>query len=184
MSTSSVSRRYARALLSVGEADGRWDAYANELEKVAKAYAESAELQGVWLDPAKGRETRLKVVDGLAKAWGLSVPVANLLRLVVERARTAELDLIARAYRDLADEKAGRARAVVTSAVPLAPDQTEQVGAALAALTGRRVVLETKVDPTLLGGLTTQVGSTLFDGSLRTQLERLREKLAEAPLNA
>lgn len=183
MTTSSVSRRYARALLSVGEEDGRWDAYAAEIDRVSAAFLVSSELRELWLNPAIARESRLAAVDALAKSWSLSAPVANLVRLVVERSRAAELEAIARSYRDLVDEKAGRARAVVTSAAALPADVTQRVGATLAAITGRKIVLETKIDPTLLGGLTTQVGSTLFDGSLRTQLERLRTQLREAPLN-
>lgn len=183
MTTSSVSRRYARALLSVGEEDGHWDAYAGELDRVASAYLASQDLRDLWLNPSHGRETRLKAVDALAGGLSLSAPVANTVRLLVERNRTPELEFIARSYRDLADEKSGRARAVVSSAVSLSAEVAERMGASLAQITGRKIVLETKVDPTLLGGVVTQVGSTLFDGSLRTQLERLRTQLREAPLN-
>lgn len=184
MSTSSVSRRYARALLSVGEEDGRWDSYASELDRAAQAFLASAELRDLWLNPAHGRQARLAAVDALAGGLSLSTPVANTVRLLVERNRADDLEVVARSYRDLADEKAGRARAVVSSAVPLPADVTQRMGAALAEVTGRKIVLETKVDPTLLGGVVTQVGSTLLDGSLRTQLERLRDQLREVPLNA
>lgn len=184
MSTSSVSRRYARALLSVGEEDGRWDSYAAELDRVAEAFQVSADLRDLWLNPAHGRQARLAAVDALAGSLALSTPVANTVRLLVERNRADDLELIARSYRDLADEKAGRARAVVSSAVPLPADVTQRMGAALAEVTGRKIVLETRVDPTLLGGVVTQVGSTLLDGSLRTQLERMRDRLREVPLNA
>lgn len=184
MTTSSVSRRYAKALLSVGDEDGRWDAYAAEIDRVSAGFQSSAELRELWLNPGMARESRLAAVDALAAAWSLSAPVANLVRLVVERGRAADLEAIARSYRDLVDEKAGRARAVLTSASALPAEVTQQIGAKLAEITGRKIVLETKIDPTLLGGLTTQVGSTLFDGSLRTQLERLRTQLSEAPLNA
>lgn len=184
VTTSSVSRRYAKALLSVGEEDGRWDAYAAEIDRVSAAFQASPELRELWLNPANPRETRLAAVDALAKSWTLSTPVANLVRLVVERNRADDLEAIASSYRDLVDDRAGRARAIVTSATPLGAEVTQRVGATLAEITGRKIVLETKIDPTLLGGLTTQVGSTLFDGSLRTQLERLRTQLSEAPLNA
>jgi F-type H+-transporting ATPase subunit delta len=175
--SSSVSRRYARALMTLGLEDGRFEAYAEELARVEAAFGASAELRDLWLNPAHPREQRLKAVDLLEKPLGLSPHVANTLRLVVERSRAAELPNLVRAFSELVDAQVGRVRAVVTSAAPMPAEVTGRLGGVLAQLTNKRIVLETKVDPGLIGGLTAQVGSMVYDGSLRTQLENLRETL-------
>lgn len=180
MASGSVARRYARALMDLGVADGQFEAYSDELGRLEAAFAASAELRDVWLNPAHGKDRRLAAVAGLTGPLKLSASVGNLLRLLVERQRIVDLSNIARAYRELVDEKAGRVRATVTSAAPLSADLTAKLGAALAGMTKKRIVLDTKVDPSLIGGVTAQVGSTVLDGSLKTQLEQLRESLRGA----
>ena len=177
MTSSSVARRYARALLSLGLEDGRFEASADELSRVEAAFAGSAALQDLWLNPAHGREERLQVAARLEGPLGLSPAVGNLVKLLVERQRVGDLQAVAAAYRTMVDERLGRVRATVTSATALGADEAERVGRALAGLTGKQVSVETKVDPALIGGVVAQVGSTVLDGSLRTQLERLRETL-------
>jgi F-type H+-transporting ATPase subunit delta len=181
---SSVARRYARALLALGVEDGRFEAYATQLEQVREVFAGSSDLRELWQNPAHPRERRLAALETIVARLEVSPLVANLLRLLVERRRIAEIEAVALAYRAFVDERVGRVRAVVTSAAGLNPDQTERLGAALAAMTQKQIVLETRVDPALIGGVVAQVGSTLLDGSLRTQLGTLREKLATAPLPA
>lgn len=180
MSQSSVARRYAKALMSLGLEDGRFEAYAEELQQVARAFAASAELRDLAANPAYGREQRHAVVGELARALTLSPVVLNVLRLAVDRQRLVDVPDIARVYGAFVDEQAGRVRAVVSAAVPLPAEVTERLGAALAAITHKRIVLETKVDRALLGGVVAQVGSTVLDGSLRTQLEGLRDALHNA----
>lgn len=177
MSAQSVVRRYAKALMSIGLEDGRFADYADELSRLDKAFAADADLRDLWLHPASSPESRLSAVDQLAAPLGLSTATANLLRLLVERRRVADLPLLAASYRDLVDEKVGRVQAVVTSAKPLTDDQRSAIVTALNARTGKQIVLETKVDASLLGGVRAQVGSIVYDGSVKTQLERLGETL-------
>lgn len=179
---SSVARRYARALLALGVEDGQFETYALQLEQVRAVFTGSPELRDLWENPVHGRDRRLAGLEVVATKLALAPLVANLLRLLVERRRISEIEAIAQAYRTLVDERVGRVRAVVTSAAALSGDQTERLGAALAALTRKQIVLETRVDPALIGGVVAQVGSTLLDGSLRTQLESLRGKLASSAL--
>lgn len=180
MSASSIARRYARALLSIGDEDGRFEQYGAEVDRVDGAYAASAELRDLWTNPAYPREERLSALEKLIGALSLSPAVANLMRLFVERQRVAELPTLARTYRSMVDEKAGRVRAVVTSARPLEAAQTAAIQASLVAVTGKQVLVESRVDASLIGGVTARVGSTVYDGSVRTQLERLRETLEAA----
>jgi F-type H+-transporting ATPase subunit delta len=103
--------------------------------------------------------------------------VARFLRLLVDRHRLAALPAIARAYGEMVDEKVGRVRATVTSARPLADDELRRVRDAFAAATRHTIVLDSRTDPKIIGGLVTQVGPKVFDGSIKTQLERLRREL-------
>jgi F-type H+-transporting ATPase subunit delta len=108
--------------------------------------------------------------------------MVNFLRLLVDRQRIGDLPQIARSFRAMVDQQAGRLRATVTSAGPLADDEVARVRDAIARMTGRTVVLESRTDPALIGGVVAQVGATQLDGSLRTQLERMREELKNAPV--
>ena len=101
---------------------------------------------------------------------------------MIDRQRIADLAQIARSYRAMVDQQAGRVRATVTSAGPLTDDELSRLREALGRMTGRSIVLEAKTDSALLGGVVAQVGTTMLDGSLRTQLERMREELKNAPL--
>lgn len=174
----SIARRYARALLDVAAEAQRTDAVAEQLSSFVSALDNSRELEDVLLNPAYTRAQRTQVVEALMQLMGPFEPVlANTLRLLVDRARLTYLPDIARVYRDMADARAGRARGMVTSAAPLAPDALEDLRKNLQQITQRNVVLETRVDPNLLGGVSAQVGSVLYDGSVRTQLEHMRREL-------
>jgi len=98
------------------------------------------------------------------------------------RQRLVELPAIARSYRELVDAQVGRVRAVVTSAAPLSKDEADRVRDAIANATQRSIVLETRTDANIVGGLVAQVGKTVWDGSLKTQLEKLRDELKQSPL--
>ena len=183
MIASSVARRYARALLSLGLEEGRFEQYGDELEAVLQAMKASRELGFLLTNPGYSMEQRQGAVGVLAGALKLSPLTVNFLRLLVDRQRIADLAAIARAYRTMVDQQAGRVRATVTSARPLGEDVLGRLREAIArTTTGRSIVLESRTDPSLIGGVVTQVGATMLDGSLRTQLERMREELKNAPL--
>lgn len=172
----SIARRYARALLEVAAETGTLDVVAQQLDAVAAAMKQSPELSDVLLNPAYSRAQREGVVAHLVK--GVTPALANTMRLLVERNRLQSLPDIARLFRDMADVRSGRVRGKVTSAVPLAADTVKKLEQSLEKLTQRNVVLDTQVDPSLLGGVSAQVGSVLYDGSLKRQLEELRRELS------
>jgi F-type H+-transporting ATPase subunit delta len=176
----SIARRYARALLDVAAEGNRTDAVADQLSAFVKALEQSRELSDVFLNPAYTRAQRNQVVESLIQMMGNVEPsLANTLRLLVDRNRLTYLPDIARVYRDMADARAGRVRGHVTSATKLTPETLEMLRKNLQQITQRDVILESKEDPKLLGGLSAQVGSVLFDGSVRTQLEQLRRELKQ-----
>ncbi len=180
MIDASVARRYARALLSLGLDEGRHEQFGDELASVLSALDHNREAAFFLKNPGYSAQQRHSAVDALAKALKLSPTLVNFLRLLVDRQRIADLAQIARAYRALLDAQVGRVRATVTSASPLSDQETQRLRETIADMTGRTIVLDAKTDPSLIGGLVTQVGATQFDGSLRTQLERMRDRLKGA----
>ncbi|CAM3254772.1 ATP synthase F1 subunit delta [Corallococcus sp. ZKHCc1 1396] len=175
----SIARRYARAILDVAAEGNRTDLVAEQLNAFADVVGHSPELSDVLLNPAYSRAQRSQVVEAvlLALPSPADPALSNALRLLVDRNRLGYLPDIARLYRDMADARAGRVRGQVTSAAPLSADAVTRLQQSLQQLTQRNVVLETRVDPSVLGGVSAQVGGTLYDGTLRSQLEQMRREL-------
>jgi F-type H+-transporting ATPase subunit delta len=176
-----VARRYARALLSLGLEGGQHEKLGDELTAVLRALHDNRELGSMLQNPGFSHEQRKNAVDSLASAVRLSPILVNFLRLLVDRQRIGDLPSIGRAYGALLDAQLGRVRATVTAAQPLSPDDVNKVRESLSRMTGNVIVLEAKTDPQILGGVVAQVGATQYDGSLRTQLEKLRSQLKQSP---
>ena len=176
----SVARRYARALLEALSDSAQLDTAADQLGALADTLRTQPELRELFSSPTFSKAQRTAVAEGLLQSLG-NVPKAldGLIRLLSERDRLLILPDIARLFHDLADQRLGRLRGEVTSAVPLPPDLLRSVEQSLEKATQRDVVLTAKVEPLLVGGVTARVGSLLFDGSLRTQLEDLRTQLKQ-----
>jgi F-type H+-transporting ATPase subunit delta len=173
----SVARRYARALLEAS-APGAVVGIADQLGRLADLMSSNPALADVIRNPAYSRAQRHGVMEGLIQILKPeSAVLPNFLRLLVDRHRVAMLPDIARLFRDMADEKAGRVRGVVVSAIPLDPQAIRQLEQTLSRLVQKDVVLETRVDRDVLGGVSTQVGSVVYDGTLRTQLDDLKRAL-------
>ena len=173
----SVARRYARALLEASS-PGAVVGIADQLSALAGLLASNPALADVIVNPAYSRAQRHGVVDGLIQLLKVeSTVLGNFLRLLVDRNRLAMLPDVARLFRDMADEKAGRVRGTVVSAIPLDPQSIRQLESTLSQVLQKQVVLETRVDREILGGVSTQVGSVLFDGTLRSQLDDLKRAL-------
>jgi F-type H+-transporting ATPase subunit delta len=173
----SIARRYAKALFSLAVEKGRIEPWSDALLALAKAIEDSAELKSLLGNPAFPREARAAIVTRLATELKLDQEPAALLQLLGERNRLAGLVSVAAAFRELADVELGRLRARVTSAVPLDDAAVNAIAEKLSAATQKKVLVERAVDPAILGGVVAQVGSTVYDGSLRTQLEDLRTTL-------
>jgi len=179
MISGSISRRYAKALFLLAVEQDQVEPWAESLLALKKAVDGSPELRQVLQNPVYTREQRHGLAAGLARALGLGADPANLLALLADRNRLSYLAGVAETFGRLADEKLGRVRAKVTSAVPMEPAALAALEQKLAAATRAQVVLERAVDPALLGGVVAQVGSLVYDGSLRSQLEDLRRTLKQ-----
>jgi F-type H+-transporting ATPase subunit delta len=176
MSNVPVARRYARALLDAAGADA--DQVLVQLESITTYFDGQPALFETISSPALSRSQRLTLVETIINnSPGIQPVVANLMKLLNDRNRFSSMPFIARQFRDMVDSRMGRVRGSVTSAAKLGDVQVAAIKKQLEALTQRNVVLETKVDPALIGGVVAQVGSHMYDGSLRSQLAELGRTL-------
>jgi len=176
----SVAKRYAKALVEVAAASQVLEAVRDDLRALADLLREHRELRQFLANPSVSRRDASEVVKEIGAAMRLAPLTATFLQVVLEGGRLAGLEGILRAYEALVDEELGRVKAVVTSAAPLAAEAQEQLRRKLGEVTGKTVYLDIRQDPTLLGGVVTQIGSRVYDGSLKSQLARLRDELARA----
>jgi F-type H+-transporting ATPase subunit delta len=179
MVTGSLARRYARAVMELGQSAGNLDRMAADLRSLAKAMKDSDELQTVLTNPAIRRADRRKVIDGLLQRIGAQPHTKNLVYLLLDSERLSSVPAIAREIDAMIQAKSGRISAEITSAAPLDAGQVQQIQAALEKLSGKKIDVTKKEDPALLGGVVAKVGDVVYDGSLRTQLRSIRDELTK-----
>jgi F-type H+-transporting ATPase subunit delta len=176
----SVAQRYARALVDVAAASHELEEVHRDLRGFASVLREQRELRQFLANPSVPRRDAAAVVQEIGAAMSIRPLAATFLQVVLDGGRLSGLDAILRAYEALLDERLGRVKAVVTAAAPLESGIQEALRRRLGEVAGKDVYLEVRQDPTLLGGVVAQIGSRIYDGSLKTQLARLRDELARA----
>jgi F-type H+-transporting ATPase subunit delta len=181
MSSSVVADRYARALLELALESNQVQSVAQQLRRVADVFSSSAELRGVLNDPILDEAKRANVVRAIGERLGLGTLVLNTLSVLVARRRISELAEIAERLLKLADDQAGIVKATVASAAPLSDAQFEAIKQELERLTGCKVSVERRQDPSLLAGVVTRIGDHVIDASLRGRFTELGQKLLENP---
>ena len=182
MASGSIARRYARALIALGQEAGSTDAYGADLDRfVAVLDTGDGQLRGALTNPGLSTFERKVVLDRVLEKVSLAKDVGNFLRLLVDKNRLGEFDGIVRFYGEMADELAGRARAVVTTAAELDAGMRKTVQDALEASTGKAVEIEFNVDASLIGGMVAQVGDISYDASVRARLEDIQSALIRNP---
>jgi len=177
MPAAAAPRRYARALFSLASEENRVTAVRDELRRLGTALETSSELRAVLLEPLRPAAERRRVLEGVAEKLGASSLLQRFYSYLIDQRRLVAFAEVEAEFARLADEAAGRAKARVRTAQPLTAEQQARLGRALAARAGRAVELEIEVDPTLVGGLVAQLGDTVYDGSLKTQLAQMRSAL-------
>lgn len=181
MSLKASATRYARALLDVAVAASASDParIARDLSSLATAIGEHAELRRAFTDPRVPTAARISLVRALAQRAGADESVERLLVLLAERGRLELLPTIAQVYHErlLAHRKVVHAH--ITTAAPLSTERADALRQSLSHVTGKDVQVEVAVDPALIGGVVARIGSTVYDGSIRTQLQKVRQQLVE-----
>ena len=181
MTSSVVSRRYAQALFDLAVQEGRVQDLGEELTLLARTFREVPALAGLLSNPAYTRAERKAIASRLiAEGLRLCPGLKNLLFLLIENGRVRDLPAIVDRYQYLSDEAAGRAHVILWSAAPLSEGDRRRVEEGLSRVTGKQVTLDVQIDPSLIGGLAAQVGSLAFDGSVRAQIEALKQELRRA----
>jgi len=175
----SIARRYAKALFGLARDAGRVEAWANSLQSLKAAVEGSPDLRDVLSNPVYSKEQRRAIVEKLAAGLSLDDDPRNLLFLLAERNRLSYLSAVVDTFRDLADAHLGRMRARITSAVKLDDGAAQAIADKLSQATKTKVLLDRVVDPAIVGGVVAHVGSLVYDGSVRTQLEDLRKQLKQ-----
>lgn len=174
-----AGRRYAAAALAIAREERNLDGWVEAveaLESLTQRPEFVAALQGDGMTDERFQAVVRRVMPGI------STTQLNLFRLLRRKARLALGPDIASFFRELVDEERGIARVLVTSAVELDAERQAQLESRLAAQTGRQVSVETRVDPSILGGLIVRIGDRLVDGSTRARLRSLRTQLERAAL--
>ncbi len=177
MSSSRVARCYSKVLLSLCTSSGKTETVLEDLEKFAFIISDMPAAAEALDDPSIDTETRINTLKKVDEKLGISGHAASLIYLMGERRRLSEVPGVLEDLKERLDQAAGRIRASVSSATPLGANQVNRIKSSLEKSTKKSVILETSVDPTLLGGVVTKVGNLVLDGSIRTSLQSVREQL-------
>jgi len=181
MTHSAVATRYANALADVvttGTAGTAAEAALTELRAFESVLASSPELHNALTSPAVPPSRKRAVVGRIADMLKISRITRNFLFVLIDHRRIASLDEIVHSFETVADERLGFARADVASARELSEPQRQQLSAQLERLSGKRIRARYNVDDSLIGGVVARIGSTVYDGSVRGQLNSLGRRLS------
>jgi F-type H+-transporting ATPase subunit delta len=175
--TASLAGRYAAALYDLAGEQGQVTAVESDLDTLAAAVRESADLAALLRNPEVARDAAAKAIGAVATLLGLSPLTNNFLGVLAANRRLAALPDVVRAFTAIAAAARGEVTADVTTAHPLDETQLADIAEKLKVREGRAVIVKAHVDPAILGGLVVQIGSRMIDGSIRTRLNSLAQAM-------
>ncbi|GAB4369174.1 MAG: ATP synthase F1 subunit delta [Deltaproteobacteria bacterium] len=173
----SLARRYARALLAIGEEEKQSRKILAEIERFAALLEESEPLRETMQAGHINRRDKHAALEAVLAATPLLPSTRNFLHLLIDKGRMGILSQILSEFRRMIERIEGIERVEVIVPFPLTESQRTMLTGVLAEKTDRKVLLEETVDPAVLGGMVVKVGSTVYDGSARTQIENIRDTL-------
>lgn len=176
---SSVAKRFAKAIIEIGVEERAYEAYGKELRSVLAVFKGNPDLVKILLNPMYKLEERKGLINKVSESIGLSPYVTRLMAILVETRNIRFLEEVVEAYSRLEDGLSGRLRATVEAPLELEAALVNEIKTKLGSLTGKEVILTYRHNPSLLGGLVLRIDNTILDGSLKTQLELMREKIIE-----
>lgn len=171
-----VAKRYARALFELAEADNRIEAVGSDLAAVETVFTDAAVRDGL-TSPVKKHEEKAEVLKAIIEAAGIDAMVGNFLHVLLDARKLAVVPQICATYAKMADEATGKLRGEAITPMALEPSSLETIAAALSKALGKEVILEARQDPSLMGGMVARVGNLVFDASVKTQLQRMKDTL-------
>jgi len=179
-SVSGVSGRYATALFDLAREEKSIDVVSADLDKFDAMLADSADLARLVRSPVFSSDTQLKALTAILDKAGISGTTAKFLKVLTANRRLFAVADVSRAFRALVARFKGEATADVTVAEALSDKNLDSLKTALKSVTGKDVVLNVKVDPSIIGGLVVKLGSRMVDSSLRTKLNAIKHAMKEA----
>ena len=179
-SVSGVSGRYATALFELARDEKSVDAVKADLDRFDALLTGSAELKRLVRSPVFSADVQLKALSAVLDKAGISGIAANFLKVLTTNRRLFVVGEVIRAFRALVARFKGEATADVTVAEQLNDKNLDALKTALKSVTGKDVVLNVKVDPSIIGGLVVKLGSRMVDSSLRTKLNSIKHAMKEA----
>lgn len=176
---SSAAKRFAKALIEIGTEEKAFEAYGKELRSVLAVFKGNPDLEKVLLNPMYKLEERKSLIEKVSASHGLSPYVAKFMTILVDTRNIRFLDEVVEAYSRMEDNLSGRLRASIETPMELPQALVDEIRSKLKGLTGKEVILTYRHNPALLGGLVLRIDNTILDGSLKTQLEMMKEKIIE-----
>ena len=180
---SKVARRYAKALFSLGQEDGKFEEYGRHLLEFEEFCTTNGEFLQVVSNQIFSVEDRQKILAFPLEKSAFPTIIKNFLNLLLEKNRIGQIGEINRYYMKLTDEVSNVTRAEIISAKPIRDKALEDLKEALRKYTSQEIKTEVKEDPTLIGGVVVKIGDLVLDGSVKSQLEGLRESLKRGEYN-
>ncbi len=177
---SNISKRYARAFFEIAGEEKKLEQYYNELSQFSSIVAENKDLGGFLANPIFDEEAKKKVLEKIIGKLSLSKMTINFLNLLIDKKRIDVLPDIETCYRQLMDETLRKVRVTLKTAFPLSGEMQDYITSNLKKMTGQAVEVTVESDKSLLGGILIGVGDTLYDGSIKNQLNNMRNLLGEA----
>ena len=179
MSLRTSATRYAKALLEVAIQESDPARIGTDLGDIVDAMKTTPELRRAMLSPGVPQHARVNLVKALTQQSSAQAPVAKLLVMLAERGRLELLPDLLDVYRERLLAHSNIVRGHIRSAAPLSPDRVTALAQSLGARTGKQVQLDTAVDSSLIGGVVARIGSTVYDGSIKTQLQKMRQQMVD-----
>ena len=182
MSVIAIARRYAEALADVATARNQVDEIDNEVRVFAEMMKSSRELRDTFASPIISQSDKLKVLEALIARATPGQVTASLLRTMLTNYRLQHLPEVYEKFRHEMNERKGMIIAEVTTAADVGAAEQAKLGRTIEQMTGRKVEFKFKSDPSLIGGVVARIGSVVYDGSVRTQLEEIKQRLKQGEL--
>lgn len=179
MNVETIARRYASALADVVTKSGETEVVKAELKTWVELINANGNLQKIFANPAIAHLSKEKILEDLLAKTKPSRTTANFLRVLLRNNRLVILSEINQTFLKVLEERSGIAAGQVISARPLSESEKSALQTALAKLTGKKIFLNYQINENIIGGVITRIGSTIYDNSVRTRLENLRQKLME-----
>jgi len=179
MASGSLARRYARALIGLGQEKDLMDLFAQELSAFHAVLEQNdGQLASALNNPGLTLTERKALVSAILAKLSLNTLTNNFIHLLMEKNRLLLFGNICQAYQEMADEVAGRVRASVTTAQALNKTNTKKIEGVLCKATGKTVLVDFHVDPDLIGGIVARVGDVVYDASIQSRLRDLHDELS------